>query len=88
MRQVTKNRHQQEFCGRWVSDLDYSRLTGISRQCLANWRSQDKQAGGVRPGFPIWRKFGGDTIRYWVGADLLPDSRPPAPESEASDAGR
>jgi len=88
MRHVSKNRDQREFCGRWVSDLDFSRLTGISRQCLANWRYFDKQAGGVRPGFPLWRKFGSDTVRYWVGPDLLPDSRPPEPASEAGDEAR
>jgi hypothetical protein len=30
----------------------------------------------VRPGFPIWRKFGADTVRYWVGRDLIPQTKP------------
>jgi hypothetical protein len=67
---------QVDFGGRWVSDIEYSRLTGISRQCLANWRWQDNKAGGIRPGFPIWRKFGADTVRYWIGPDLLPRAQP------------
>jgi len=76
MRQAETNQTQNDFGGRWVSDVEYSRLTGISRQCLANWRWLDNKAGGVRPGFPIWRKFGADTVRYWVGRDLLPEPKP------------
>jgi hypothetical protein len=79
---LTQHKHG-DFAGRWVSDREYSRLTGISRQCLANWRWQDTKAGGVRPGYPLWRKFGADTVRYWVGPELIPDGdlRPqPGPE--------
>jgi len=76
MKRAETNQAQSDFGGRWVSDVEYSRLTGISRQCLANWRWLDNRAGGVRPGFPIWRKFGADTVRYWVGPDLLPQTRP------------
>jgi len=73
MKRAETNQTQVDFGGRWVSDVEYSRLTGISRQCLANWRWLDNRAGGVRAGFPVWRKFGADTVRYWVGRDLLPD---------------
>jgi len=76
MKRAETNQTQVDFGGRWVSDIEYSRLTGISRQCLANWRWLDNKAGGVRPGFPIWRKFGADTVRYWVGPDLIPQTRP------------
>ena len=76
MKHSETNQIQVDFWGRWVSDIEYSRLTGISRQCLANWRWQDTKAGGVRPGYPLWRKFGTDTVRYWVGPDLIPQTKP------------
>ena len=76
MKLVEPNPNQVDFGGRWVSDREYSRLTGISRQCLANWRWLDNKAGRIRPGFPVWRKFGADTVRYWVGPDLIPEPRP------------
>ena len=74
MKRAETNQTQNDFGGRWVSDIEFSRLTGISRQCLANWRWLDNRAGGVRPGFPIWKKFGADTVRYWVGRDLIPQT--------------
>jgi hypothetical protein len=62
----------QEIQGRWVTARAYSELTGISSQTLSNWRSDDSKRGYIRPGRPLWKRFGGGLIRYWVGPDFLP----------------
>ena len=51
--------------GRWVTGERYARLHDIGVQTLANWRHQDKVQGRTtaRPGFPIYRRFGG-AVRY------------------------
>jgi hypothetical protein len=57
--------------GRWVTDRDFSALTGIGRQTLANWRSADAKAGRdhAQPGFPVYRRWG-RAIRYFVAPDV------------------
>ena len=66
---------QDEFLGkstggRWVNVRDYARLTGLSTGLLGNWRCQDRKAGFIAPGRPVWRRFAG-TVRYWLPAELL-----------------
>ena len=58
--------------GFWVTPREFSRLTGIPRQTLANWRYQDRRAGraSAAPGRPIYRKFG-NCVRYFVSPELL-----------------
>lgn len=66
---------------RWISAREFSRLTGISPQTLANWRYQDRLAGreGPLPGYPLYRRFGG-AIRYYLDPQLV--SPAPAGASE------
>lgn len=56
--------------GRWVRDVTFARITGLSRQTLANWRAADKRAGRTGPaeGYPIYRRFG-RAVRYWLPDD-------------------
>ncbi len=58
--------------GRWVSAKEYARLTGLSAQTLANWRSQDRKVGrqGAAPGKPVYRCFG-RAVRYRVPAGWM-----------------
>lgn len=56
--------------GRWITDREYSALTGISRQVLANWRMEDRRRGFIAVHRPKWRLFSG-AIRYWADAGLL-----------------
>lgn len=61
-----------------MTEKEFSEIYSIPRQTLCNWRSQDRKAGrdGPRPGYPIYRRFGG-CIRYWLPDDL----GVPAPEA-------
>ncbi|MCS7316269.1 MAG: hypothetical protein NZ554_12420 [Bryobacteraceae bacterium] len=56
----------------WVTAREYARLTGLSMQTLANWRSQDRKAGRqeAAPGKPVYRRFG-RAVRYLVPAEWL-----------------
>jgi hypothetical protein len=54
----------------WITAQEYSRLTGIAKQTLANWRMADCRDGEIPPDRPVWRRFG-SAIRYWAG-DLAP----------------
>lgn len=67
-----KSTSQDELLGRWVSAKEYARLTGLSVQTLANWRSQDRKAGrqGAAPDKPVYRRFG-RAVRYWVPAGSM-----------------
>lgn len=65
--------------GRWITDREFSALTGISRQVLANWRLQDRQRGFIAENRPKWRRFSG-TIRYWADAGLLSGAGEIGPE--------
>ena len=49
----------------WLSAREFSELTGISVQTLANWRYRDRKEGRKypKPGFPFYRRIGG-VIRY------------------------
>lgn len=79
--------------GRWITDREYSALTGVSRQVLANWRLEDRQRGFIAANRPKWRLFAA-AIRYWadsglltgqteIGPELLGTYRPRKPQPEA-----
>src|SRR4051812_44051108 len=40
--------------GRWVTELEYSKLHSIGKQTLCNWRYKDNRAGRTeaQPGYP------------------------------------
>lgn len=65
--------------GRWITDREYSALTGISRQVLANWRMEDRRRGFIAANRPKWRHFSG-TVRYWADAGVLSGHVEPGPE--------
>lgn len=65
--------------GRWVTDREFSALTGISRQVLANWRMEDRRRGFIAVHRPKWRHFAG-TVRYWADNGLLSGAIEPGPE--------
>ena len=50
----------------------YGEIFQLSEQTLSNWRFLDRRAGrkAARPGFPVYRYFGG-TVRYYLPADEL-----------------
>jgi hypothetical protein len=77
MKRVDPDSNDGVLSGRWVTDVQFSRLTGLSRQTLANWRLRDRDAGRIRRGYPVWRLFGG-CVRYWVDESLLPHVDDPA----------
>jgi hypothetical protein len=53
--------------GIWVTDNAYAAIYGLNPRTLRNWRVQDRKAGRTcaRPGFPIYKRFGG-SVRYLV----------------------
>ncbi len=65
--------------GRWITDREYSALTGISRQVLANWRMEDRRRGFIAIDRPKWRHFS-KSVRYWADAELLSGDVEPGPE--------
>jgi hypothetical protein len=69
----------QPIAGQWISARDFSRISGLSPQTLANLRAKDRRAGKIAPNHPIWRYFAG-TVRYWYDPSLLPSrDLPPGP---------
>jgi len=58
---------------KWITAKEFAARHGLHPQTLANWRHADKRAGltGPRPGYPVYRRFGG-AIRYWVPSDDQP----------------
>jgi hypothetical protein len=52
---------------KWVSESEYARIHGLSRQTLTNWRWRDAKEGRKEalPGFPEYRRFG-RAVRYRI----------------------
>jgi hypothetical protein len=49
----------------WVTEKEYARLHGLSRQTLTNWRYRDRRAGRreAPAGYPQYKYFG-QPFRY------------------------
>jgi hypothetical protein len=63
--------------GKWLTEVQFSALTGITRSALAGWRHFDLKAGRTQAqdGKPHYQRFG-RAIRYWAGPELFNPSNP------------
>lgn len=75
---------------KWITDIEMSRLLGLSAGCLRNWRVEDVRAGRVWPkpgrGGLLWRRFG-RSVRYLLSEELV-GGAPVAAEVGRGDVGR
>jgi len=61
---------QQWSRGKWVTEVVFAEIHGLSRQTLCNWRYRDHLAGRneAEAGYPVYKRFG-RAVRYWLEDD-------------------
>lgn len=53
----------------WITEAEFAARFGIPRETLRGWRHKDRKAGrtSAPEGYPQYRKWGVDLVRYFVG---------------------